>query len=105
MQKTFAFAALAGACMVASSFGTSTPVKAAYCDQSSNGCEQALTKVGKCDGYDGTATTTGSGAGGFGFQSGQGNNQKGGNKGQPNYNPMICGNPNDNALVRGNDLP
>ena len=37
----------------------------------------------------------------FGFQTGQGLNQAGGNADTPNYNPMICGNPNDNALVRG----
>jgi hypothetical protein len=65
------------------------------------GRAQAQSHVGKCDGYDGTATTTGAGAGGFGFQTGQGNNQAGGNQGTPNYNPLICGNPNDNALVRG----
>jgi len=66
------------------------------------GRQQAQSHTGKCDGYDGTATTTGAGAGGFGFQTGKGNNQAGGNSGTPNYNPMICGNPNDNALTRGN---
>lgn len=101
MKKTISFAALVAGFALVGTFGTVQSTKAAYCDKSSNGCEQALSKVGKCDGYDGTATTTGSGAGGFGFQSGQGNNQKGGNKDTPNYNPMICGNPNDNALVRG----
>jgi len=61
----------------------------------------ALNQTGKCDGYDENATTTGAGAGGFGFQTGQGLNQAGGNAGTPNYNPLICGNPNDSALVRG----
>lgn len=101
MKKTIMFTAVAGAFVIAGLLGTPTTAKAEYCDQSSNGCAHALTKVGKCDGYDGTATTTGSGAGGFGYQSGQGNNQAGGKQGQPNYNPLICGNPNDNALVRG----
>lgn len=62
---------------------------------------EAQSHVGKCDGYDGTASTTGAGAGGFGYQQGQGNNQAGGRQGDPNYNPLICGNPNDNALTRG----
>jgi hypothetical protein len=66
------------------------------------GRQQAQSHTGKCDSYDGTGTVTGAGAGGFGFQAGKGNNQAGGNAGTPNYNPMICGNPNDNALVRGN---
>src|SRR3954463_4953749 len=65
------------------------------------GRQQAQSHTGKCDGYDGTATTTGAGAGGFGFQSGNELNQKGGNKGGPMYNPMMCGNSDDNALVRG----
>jgi hypothetical protein len=96
VKKTIAFAALAGALMFS---GAALADLQDYLDNS--GRQQAQSHTGKCDGYDGTATTTGAGAGGFGFQSGQGLNQKGGNKGQPNYNPMICGNPNDNALVRG----
>jgi hypothetical protein len=85
--------------------GTLTFSGAAFADladyMNNPGRQQAQSHTGKCDGYDGTAATTGAGAGGFGFQSGQGLNQKGGNKGEPNYNPMICGNPNENALVRG----
>ena len=65
------------------------------------GRQVAQSKVGKCDSYDGNGTVTGAGAGGFGFQTGQGYNQKGGNQGEANYNPLICGNPNDNALTRG----
>src|SRR3954463_443479 len=63
---------------------------------------EAQSHTGKCDGYDGTATTTGAGAGGFGYQQGQGNNQAGGRQGEPNYNPLICGNPNDAALTQPN---
>jgi hypothetical protein len=62
---------------------------------------EAQSHTGQCDSYDGTGSVTGAGAGGFGFQTGQGLNQAGGNQGEPNYNPLICGNPNDNALVRG----
>jgi hypothetical protein len=81
-----------------------TNAGAAYCDQSSNGCEHANPGGATTGGHVApgcNAPFTGSGAGGFGFQSGQGNNQAGGNKGEPNYNPILCGNPNDNALTRG----
>jgi hypothetical protein len=94
MTKTIAFAALAGALTFSG---------AAFADPYTDnpGRQEAQSHVGKCDSYDGTGTVTGAGAGGFGFQTGPGLNQKGGNQGQPNYNPLICGNPNDNALVRG----
>ena len=93
MKKTIQFAALLGALTVSG---------AAFAQYATMpGADVALSHSGKCDGYDGQATTTGAGAGGFGFQTGQGLNQAGGNADTPNYNPMICGNPNDNALVRG----
>jgi hypothetical protein len=97
MKKTIQCAALFGALVIS---GTAF---AQNFDAYTNnpGRQQAQSHTGKCDGYDGTATTTGAGAGGFGFQTGPGYNQKGGNQGQPNYNPLICGNPNDNALTRG----
>jgi hypothetical protein len=95
VKKTIQFAALVGALTICG---------AAFAQQTyetNPGRPIAQSQTGPCGGYDGTATTTGAGAGGFGFQVGQGENQAGGNAGTANYNPMICGNPNDNALVRG----
>lgn len=103
MKKTLLFAALVSGVAFAGSFGTVTPAMADYCVQSATGCEHANPDAlptghvapGCNPGF------TGSGHGGFGFQSGQGNNQAGGNQGQLNDNPALCGNPNPNALTRG----
>ena len=96
MKKAILFAAYAGTLMLS---GAAVAVPPGY--DNNPGRLEAQSHVGKCDGFQGDATVTGAGAGGFGFQTGQGNNQAGGNQGQPNYNPLICGNPNDNALTRG----
>lgn len=92
MKKTIAFAALAGALTFS---GAAFADLADY--YANPGRQQAQShQAPGCN-----APFTGAGAGGFGFQSGQGLNQKGGNQGEPNYNPILCGNPNENALVRG----
>jgi hypothetical protein len=96
MKKTIYLAALAGALTFSAGAFAAPP---GY--DNNPGRLEAQSHTGKCDGYDGTATTTGAGAGGFGYQQGQGNNQAGGRQGEPNYNPLICGNPNDAALTRG----
>jgi hypothetical protein len=101
MKKIIHFAALACALTISGAAFAAQPATTPPGYDNNPGRQQAQSHIGKCDGYDGTATTTGAGAGGFGFQTGPGNNQAGGNQGTPNYNPLICGNPNDNALVRG----
>jgi len=93
VKKAIQFAAVLGALTVSG---------AAFAQYATMpGADVALNQTGPCDGYDGSSTTTGAGAGGFGFLEGQGLNQAGGRQDAPNYNPMICGNLNDNALVRG----
>jgi len=95
VRKTIGFAAVVGALTVSGA----ALAQDAY--TANPGRQQAFSHTGRCGGYDGTDNTTGAGAGGFGFQTGQGLNQAGGRQGDGNFNPMICGNPNDNALVRG----
>ena len=64
------------------------------------GRQEAQSHTGNC-GYGDSTGVTGAGAGGFGALQGKGNNHAGGRQGEANYNPDLCGNPNENALTRG----
>jgi hypothetical protein len=92
MKKTIAFAALVGALTFSG---------AAFADLTdyinNPGRQQAQShQAPGCN-----APFTGAGAGGFGILAGQGNNHAGGRQGEENDNPILCGNPNSNALTRG----
>ena len=93
MRKTIGFAALVGALTFS---GAAFADLADYVNNPGRQQAQSHTAPGCNPGF------RGAGAGGFGFLSGQGNNHAGGRQGDANDNPILCGNPNPNALTRGN---